>query len=346
MDIPTRSLPPLVAKFKDLGYLDTPIVGEKNASLGELLKLGASGINALDGFATTITAFDQLIHEYGLNDRLETAFRTLDDAQPNRVEAVGRAARNLVLATPLPQTLADEIVEAYRDVFGESKSLHLAVRASNIFETESPGYDSDLDDLYLRDPELVTLLDAVHHCFAHLFANQMIADRAKSHSDQLHVAISVSVQRMPNEIDGASGTITTDRRGADRICSVTGSFGLNGLAGLHHSQLDRWTILRGHSQSIVEKCLGNDGIETVIGNRGLEPVPVPPNLVGKMCLPDEDVELLASWAGKVEAHFEGLLGEWSPAYLEWTKDGSTGLLHITQARQLRPAVKGQPLQTV
>ncbi|MDH3514155.1 MAG: hypothetical protein OEM83_04700, partial [Gammaproteobacteria bacterium] len=47
-----------IRKFSELGMNDVPVVGGKNASLGEMFRnLSAEGVRVPDGFATTSEAY-------------------------------------------------------------------------------------------------------------------------------------------------------------------------------------------------------------------------------------------------------------------------------------------------
>ena len=58
---------------------DVPIVGGKNASLGEMIQqLTPKGINVPSGFATTAQAYRQFIQFNDLEDKLRSLFADLD----------------------------------------------------------------------------------------------------------------------------------------------------------------------------------------------------------------------------------------------------------------------------
>ena len=52
--------------FKELGIKDVPLVGGKNASLGEMyVNLISKGVNLANGFATTADAYFYFLQESG-----------------------------------------------------------------------------------------------------------------------------------------------------------------------------------------------------------------------------------------------------------------------------------------
>jgi len=50
---------PYIVWFDEIGLQDLPLVGGKNASLGEMRKeLSKSGVNVPNGFAVTVSAYE------------------------------------------------------------------------------------------------------------------------------------------------------------------------------------------------------------------------------------------------------------------------------------------------
>jgi pyruvate,water dikinase len=56
-----------IRSFDDIGLGDVPLVGGKNASLGELYShLSSAGVSVPNGFAITAHAYRAFMHETGL----------------------------------------------------------------------------------------------------------------------------------------------------------------------------------------------------------------------------------------------------------------------------------------
>lgn len=73
--------------FGDLGLADVPIVGGKNASLGELYReLSPLGVSVPNGFAITAEAFRDTLREAGLGTELEELMKTFDKRGPGSLE--------------------------------------------------------------------------------------------------------------------------------------------------------------------------------------------------------------------------------------------------------------------
>jgi len=69
----------LVLWFDEVGIADIPLVGGKNASLGEMIQqLTAKGVRVPNGFATTAHAYRYFIDSGGLEAKLREIFADLD----------------------------------------------------------------------------------------------------------------------------------------------------------------------------------------------------------------------------------------------------------------------------
>ncbi|MCX5935600.1 MAG: phosphoenolpyruvate synthase, partial [Pseudanabaena sp. LacPavin_0818_WC45_MAG_42_6] len=91
----------LILWFEEVGIADIPLVGGKNASLGEMIRqLQPKGVNVPNGFATTAYAFRHFIEKAGLETKLRELFADLDIEDMNNLRDHGRMARALVLSTP------------------------------------------------------------------------------------------------------------------------------------------------------------------------------------------------------------------------------------------------------
>lgn len=91
--------------FEEVGIDDIPLVGGKNASLGEMIQqLGSKGVNVPTGFATTAFAYRYFIEKAGLESQLRELFADLDLDDVLDLRARGKQARSMVMNTPSPRT--------------------------------------------------------------------------------------------------------------------------------------------------------------------------------------------------------------------------------------------------
>jgi pyruvate,water dikinase len=108
---------PLVLDLNEVGAGDVELVGGKCASLGELFHtLSPRGVRAVDGFATTSEAYRLLIESDGLGKRLRELMNGLNHEDLKALHAAGKEARALMLDTPLPPSVHQAIISAYKQL--------------------------------------------------------------------------------------------------------------------------------------------------------------------------------------------------------------------------------------
>ena len=101
--------------FDEIGIADVPLVGGKNAPLGEMSReLGAEGVNLADGFAVTADAYREFLEEAGLVAEIQATFADLDTQDASNLHERGWRVRQMILAAELPEDLKREIIVAYK----------------------------------------------------------------------------------------------------------------------------------------------------------------------------------------------------------------------------------------
>jgi pyruvate,water dikinase len=89
--------------FDDIGLNDVPLVGGKNASLGELFReLTRSGIRVPEGFAITTDAYRHFMNATGLATKISAMLQGLDTSNLADLAKRGRAIRESILEAELP----------------------------------------------------------------------------------------------------------------------------------------------------------------------------------------------------------------------------------------------------
>src|SRR5690349_16268586 len=121
-----------VKPFAELGIDDVPIVGGKNASLGEMYReLAAKGVKVPDGFAITAQAYRLFLEQAGIDRQIRDVLRGLDSRDVENLRDRGRRVRQAILGAELPEAVAGEIVAAYDRLSKSSgRPLDVAVRSS------------------------------------------------------------------------------------------------------------------------------------------------------------------------------------------------------------------------
>jgi pyruvate,water dikinase len=332
-----------VIPFRELDLSKVPVVGGKNASLGELLReLEPKGIAVPDGFAVTADAFRQHLERGGLNDFVYSLLDTLDVTDVTKLALAGRAIRERIRSTPLPTELEAEILSAYIALSSKygNGGTDVAVRSSATAEDLPTASFAGQQETYLNVRGGAQLITAVRACMASLFTDRAIAYRVERGFGHRQVALSVGVQKMVRSDLGSAGvmfTLDTESGFRDAVI-VTGAWGLGeavvqGRVNPDEFWVHKPTLKLGFAP-IVRRQLGDKLVELVYGDDGRSVVekPVPDDRRRAQTISDAEVLKLARWAVTIEEHYSARAGRATPMDLEWAKDGRTGELFIVQAR--------------
>jgi pyruvate,water dikinase len=333
----------LVLWFEEVGIADIPLVGGKNASLGEMIQqLTPKGVNVPTGFATTAYAYRYYIKAAGLEEKLRELFADLNTDDVSNLQQRGKQARSLILNTPFPQEFQDAIAMAYRglcDRYGEDTEV--AVRSSATAEDLPDASFAGQQETYLNVQGIKRVLEYCHRCFASLFTDRAISYRQHNGFDHFEVALSVGVQKMVRSDLASSGVMFSidTETGFKNAALVTAAWGLGENVVQGAVNPDEYFVfkptLKDGYRPILEKRLGTKEIKMVydVGSSRLtKNVRVPQADREKYCITNEEILQLARWAVQIEDHYSGVRGIYTPMDIEWAKDGITGELFIVQAR--------------
>jgi pyruvate,water dikinase len=324
--------------FEEFGIEDVPLVGGKNASLGEMFqKLSDQGVRVPDGFATTANAYRYMLEQAGAWELLHRELDELDPADVAALARKGKRAREIVYGAGLPDDLATEILDAYRRLqqeYGEDVSL--AVRSSATAEDLPTASFAGQQDTFLNIKGEESLLDSCRRCFASLFTDRAIHYRIDQGFDHFKVSLSIGVMKMVRSDLAASGvmfSLDTESGFRDAVF-ITGAYGLGenvvqGAVDPDEFYVHKPTFLAGH-RAVLRRLIGDKAVkmifvegETKYTTRN---IPTPKADRARFCITDDDVLELADYACTIEGHYG------RPMDMEWAKDGIDGKLYIVQAR--------------
>lgn len=321
--------------FKDLGIDDVPVVGGKNASLGEMIaNLATAGIRVPDGFATTADAFREHIQVSGLDTRINAL---LDDLDTNDVKALaqtGAQIRQWVMDTPLPQGLIDAVGDAWTRINEEAVGdLSVAVRSSATAEDLPEASFAGQQETFLNVQSLPDVLLRIREVFASLYNDRAISYRVHQGFAHADVALSAGIQRMVRSDIGASGvmfSIDTESGFSDAVF-ITSSWGLGECVVQGSVNPDEFYVhkpsLALNRPAVLKRSRGAKRIKMIYGQQtAVETVDVDHDDQFRFSLNDDDVQSLAGMAVIIEQHYG------RPMDIEWGKDGQDGELYILQAR--------------
>ncbi len=335
--------------FDEVGIEDVPLVGGKNASLGEMIQeLGDEGINVPNGFAITANAYKYLLDHGGVEDKIKEVLEGLDTHNMENLQKRGKKIRDLILDIEFPEKLNKEIIDAYREMgskFKYGENPDVAVRSSATAEDLPDASFAGQQETYLNIRGEKQLLDACKKCFASLFTNRAISYREDKGFDHFDVYLSIAVQKMVRSDSASSGvmfSIDTESGFKDAVF-ITGSYGLGenvvqGAVNPDEFYVHKPTLKEGFRPIIGEK-LGSKKIKMIYsaGDEPVENVNTSEEERTKFCINSDEVLKLAEWACIIEDHYSEKAGYFKPMDIEWAKDGDgvkvgTGGLFIVQAR--------------
>lgn len=330
---------------------DAPLVGSKNASLGEMIrKLAARNILVPNGFAITAEAYRYFMKTAGLEKSIRNILSGLDIHNLNDLMRRGRRVRDIILDAPLPSALVAEIGKAYddlEDLYGlAGTDVEVAVRSSAIGDLLTEPALAGQQETFLNVRGKIGLIQAVKRCFASLFTNRAIAYRQEHGLDQFDVALSVGVQKMVRSDAAGSGIISSvdPESGFKEVVYITAAYGLgetvvSGLVTPDEYLVFKPTLKQG-KQAILSRQQGQHPVKmiyTADETRPLRTIATTEEERRRFVLQEAEILQLAEWACIIEDHYHQSSGVYRPMILEWAKDGDgqlvgTGQLYVLQAR--------------
>jgi pyruvate,water dikinase len=333
-----------IRPFAEIGMDDVPLVGGKNASLGEMTReLGPLGIRVPSGYAVTADAYRYFLRANDLEAPIGEAMAGLKRGDVEGLRRTSRSIQNSVIGAEFPEDLETEVLRSYGELstrYGENFT-DVAVRSSATAEDLPTASFAGQQESFLNVHGDAQLLDSVKRCFASLFTPRAINYREDMGFDHFEVALSVGVQKMVRSDLASSGVIFTldTESGFPDVVFVTSTWGLGenivqGRVLPDGFYVHKPTLEQGYAP-LIRKRLGTKEFKLLYdatGHRLVENVPTSEEERQTFSASDEDVLQLARWAAAIEEHYSERRGVRTFMDVEWAKDGPTGELFILQAR--------------
>ncbi|MBW2285359.1 MAG: hypothetical protein JRF65_12255, partial [Deltaproteobacteria bacterium] len=214
-----------VLDFSLLDKSSLPLVGGKNASLGEMIK---AGIHVPPGFAVTTDSYLAFITDTGIKDRIYEVLSGLDPEDVRALNAASDAVQELIRGGEMADPIQRAIEEGYDGLCERSdvSRLPVAVRSSATAEDLPTASFAGQQDTYLWQVGAEKVIRSVQRCWASLFTPRAIAYRVKNDFPHEKVLISVGVQKMVNSrTAGVMFTINPTDGDPSKVV-IEGSWGL------------------------------------------------------------------------------------------------------------------------
>jgi len=343
-----KRLPPrnkrFILWFDEITLKDIPLVGGKNASLGEMYReLAGKGVKVPNGFAVTAYAYQYLLDHAGIRDDIKRILKGLDTHNLHNLYDRGRRVRETILQAKFPPELGKEIVESYKKLskFYKTRSVDTAVRSSATAEDLPDASFAGQQETYLNITDQHSLIESCKACFASLFTNRAISYRDTKGFDHFTISLSIAVQKMVRSDLASSGvtfSIDTESGFKDAVL-INSAYGLGenvvqGAVTPDEFYVHKPTLKQGF-RPIIGKQLGSKEMKMVYAVGTAKPtknIRVSENDRKTFSLTDNEILKLAEWAMIIEDHYSKKAGHFKPMDMEWAKDGRTNELFIVQAR--------------
>jgi len=319
-----------ILAFDEIDKGALPLVGGKNASLGEMLR---AGIRVPPGFAVTTEAYLAFIKEAGIQG---TISRILSPVNPDNLASLDEASRRiraLIENTPLPPPIADEIQENYAALSARCghDDVPAAVRSSATAEDSTTASFAGQQDTYLWVRGADAVADKVRRCWGSLFTPRAIAYRLRAGFPHERVLISVGVQKMVNaKAAGVLFTIDPVNGDPSKVV-IEANWGLGETVASGTVTPDRYVVdkvLLEINQEVISTKMIECRYDPASGS--LIHCEVSPDYRDKPCLTKEEVMELVQVARCIEQHYG------CPQDIEWAIDSDIPFPENVFILQSRP----------
>ena len=318
-----------ILNFRDADKNSLPLVGGKNASLGEMIK---ASIRVPPGFAVTTDSYLGFITDTGIKDKI---FNILSNMPPDDVESLNRASaeiQGLINNAYLPDEIKSAIAVGYSLLCEKCsvETVPVAVRSSATAEDLPTASFAGQQDTYLWVEGTKKVINSVQRCWASLFTPRAIDYRNKNGFPHEKVFISVGVQKMVNSrAAGVMFTINPTNGDPSKVV-IEGSWGLGetvvgGTVNPDKFVVDK-VVMETNEKTISAKhikCVYDPDKGEVVN------VDVEPDMQSKCCLEDKEIIELVKTAREIERHYGRAMD------IEWAIDKDFSFpesVFIVQAR--------------
>ena len=328
--------PTFVRRFDTLTNNDVPLVGGKNASLGEMIgALKDEGIRVPDGFATTADAYWHYLDANELEAEIRAQLAALSAGEQSLAET-GAAIRERIRGGTVPNEMANAIRAAYHTLSAgyDADAIDVAARSSATAEDLPEASFAGQQESFLNVRGDEAVLDACKNCFASLFTDRAVTYREEQGFDHMEVALSVGLQKMVRaDKAGVMFTIDTESGFPDNAI-INAGWGLGETVVKGSINPDQYTVYKPFLENealtpIVGKTKGDKAKKIVYAEGDGEPtktVETTEEERNALVLSDDEILTLARWGARIEEHYD------RPMDIEWARDGETEALFILQAR--------------
>ncbi len=300
--------------FREVDQRSIPLVGGKNASLGEMIK---AGIRVPPGFAVTTDTYLSFVNESGIKDKILDILSGVDSDDVDSLNKAGAEVQNLIGDASISDQVKNAIVAAYSHLCEKCsvEMVPVAVRSSATAEDLPTASFAGQQDTYLWVKGSDQVIENIQSCWASLFTPRAISYRIKNNFPHDKVLISVGVQKMvDSKAAGVMFTLNPTDGDPSKVV-IEGSWGLGETVVSGSVNPDKFVIDKVLTE-INERAISTKHIECVynVEKGELVHADVDPKKQCACCLEDQEIKELVRMAKRIEAHYG------CPQDIEWAID--------------------------
>ena len=336
MEIPVSDL---TVPLENLSGKTVGIAGGKIAHLGEVKS--ALNLPTPDGFVISAYAFVKFMDHGGLIEKIGEKLSELNVENLEELNTVSKEICDMIAKFDVPPDLRESIERAYAKLCKKvGNRVPVSVRSSAIREDSEFSFAGQYATFLNVAGDLI--IQKYKEVVASLFTPRALFYSKTKGFSEGEMVMAVGVLNM---VDAAAGGVMYSRDPND---PSTDHILINAVHGLGVTVVDgtvtpdTYTVSRHPEGTIVDRILSHQETMLINAETGeLKEEPIPDNMKGKQCLPDEQIKILAKYALELE-HYYGC-----PQDIEWAL-GRDGKMYILQSRPLRilvSAASGTALPT-
>ena len=318
-----------ILDFELLDKTSLPIVGGKNASLGEMIK---SGIRVPPGFAVTTDSYLNFITETGIKDTIFDILSRVRHEDVRSLDETSAEIQALIKTTPMNDAARAAIRDGYSQLCRKCsvKDVPVAVRSSATAEDLPTASFAGQQDTYLWVVGTDNIINSVRKCWASLYTPRAIDYRNKNNFPHEKVLISVGVQKMVNSRSAGVMFTLNPTNGDPSKVVIEGSWGLGETVVSGSVNPDKFVVDKVVMET-SERTISVKHIQCIHDPKGGEviDVDVEEDMQSTCCLKDQEIKELVKIAKGIEGHYGRAMD------IEWAIDMDFSFpenMFIVQAR--------------
>lgn len=322
--------------FEQIDKNDISQVGGKGANLGEMIK---AGIPVPYGFVVTVSAYYDFLEEGGLKSKICHILSSCDHKDPKILLGTSDSIQKLILKTPMPSGIGQEIALSYMKLFEKSKGRlslkeklvsllkepYVAIRSSATAEDLPDASFAGQQATFLNVKGETNVVKKVQEAWASLFTARAIFYRQEKKFDHFKVGIAVPVQVMVNSrCSGVMFTVDPVTNDKNKMV-IEAIFGLGelivgGVVTPDHYEIEKRDF------KILEKKIAKQEIMLVKKNGMNKNFKIKSSEGSKQKITDNQILEVAHLGRLLEKHY------YFPQDVEWAIEN--GKVYIVQTRPI------------